>query len=77
MQKKLLLYFSDAAVESKEMKRDALAVAKTFVEGSAPGRSANYFVAVEPAQYKNISNALMGKAKGVLLRHIEEPNLSK
>ena len=73
---KLLLYFSDAAVESKDMKRDALAVAKTFVEGNAPGGSANCSVAVEPPQYNNISNALMGKAKGVLLRHIEEPNLT-
>ena len=77
VQNKLLLYFSDAVVESKEMKRDALAVAKTFVEGNAPGGSANCFVAVEPPQYKKISNALMGKAKGVLLRHIEEPNLNK
>ena len=75
VQKKLLLYFSDAAVECKVMKRDALTAVKAFVEINAPGGAANCFVAVEPPQFKKISNAQMGKAKGVLLMHIEEANL--
>ena len=75
MQKKLLLWFSEEAVEDKKLRVKALANARAYVEKEPPGGSSSSFVAIEPPQFKKIANGLVGKAKGIITRHVPEAQL--